>query len=101
LKLVLYVERFGTNRTNFWRRLAELYELHKIEDGKPIGHPLYRWQQDGDRFEKVSDPHQFGRDREDLASRAALLQGLAESGLTGHRDVSEAVTRFRAAAQSN
>ena len=101
LKMVLYVERFGTNRTNFWRRLVELYELHKIEDGKPIGHPLYRWQERDDQFEKVSDPHQFGRDREDLARRTALLQGLAASGLTGHHDVGEAVMRFRGAAQSN
>lgn len=101
LKLVLYIERFGTDRSNFWRRLVEIYELHKIEGGKPIGHPLYRWLRDGDRFEKVSDPHQFGRDREGLAKRAAVLQQLADEGRTSAADLRDAVTTFRAAAHSN
>jgi Flp pilus assembly CpaF family ATPase len=101
LKLVLYVERFGTNRLNFWRRLVELYELHKVEDGKPIGHPLYRWQADGDRFEKVSDPHQWGRDRDDLARRAAILQELAGEGRTDMDSVRDAVAKFRAGKRSS
>jgi hypothetical protein len=101
LKLVLYVERFGTNRLNFWRRLVELYELHKVEDGKPIGHPLYRWHADGDRFEKVADPHQWGRDRDDLARRAALLRVLADQGRTDMGSVRDAAAQFRAGQRSS
>lgn len=101
LKLVLYIERFGTDRSNFWRRLVEIYELHKIEDGRPIGHPLYRWLKDSDQFEKTSDPHQFGRDREDLARRADLLQRLADEGQTSLEALQDAVKKFRAGAHSN
>ena len=92
LKLVLYVERFGSNRANFWRRLVEVYELHKIEDGKPIGHPLYRWRREDDSFEKVSDPHQFGRDRDLLDQRASVLQRLADDGRTSPGDLSQAAS---------
>jgi hypothetical protein len=92
LKLVLYVERFGTNRANFWRRLVEVYELHKIEDGRPIGHPLYRWRREDDSFEKVSDPHQFGRDRDLLERRASVLQRLADDGRTSQADLRAAAS---------
>lgn len=94
-KLVLYIERFGADMSNFWRRLAEVYEVHKVENGRPIGHPLFRWQREGDRFEKLSDPHQFGRDREDLERRAALIAELARSGRTSSPEVAAAVADFR------
>ena len=96
VKLVLYVERYGTNLSNFWRRLVELYELHKVENGRPIGHPLYRWQEDTDTFEKLSDPHQFGRDRDDLARRGDLISRLAAEDRTSAEDVAAAVVAFRA-----
>jgi hypothetical protein len=101
ISLILYIERFGANRADFWRRLVEIYELHKVEGGKPIGHPLYRWQKDTDSFEKISDPHQFGRDRDDLAGRAALLQTLADEGRTSAAEVGTAVMGYRERAHSN
>jgi hypothetical protein len=94
-KLVIYIERFGTSMTNFWRRIAEVYELHKIENGQPIGHPLFRWQHGSDSFEKLSDPHQFGRDSGDLERRASLIEGLAREDRTSVEDVRAAVERYR------
>jgi hypothetical protein len=81
--------------TNFWRRIAEVYELHKIENGQPIGHPLFRWQHGSDSFEKLSDPHQFGRDSGDLERRASLIEGLAREDRTSVEDVRAAVERYR------
>jgi len=99
VKLVLYVERYGTNLSNFWRRLVEVYELHKVENGKPIGHPLFRWQPETDTFEKLSDPHQFGRDRDDLARRSDLISRLITEERTSSEDVGAAVADFRAQSQ--
>jgi hypothetical protein len=95
IKLVVYIEMFGRSYADVARRVAEVYEVHGIEGGRPIGHPLYRWQQAGDRFEKTSDPHQFGRDRSDLERRAALIAELATSGRTSAADVAVAVASFR------
>ena len=95
VKLVLYVERFGTNRSDFWRRLVEMYELHKVENGRPIGHPLFRWQPENDTFEKLSDPHQFGRDRDDLARRSELIARLALENRTSSDEVAASVAAFR------
>ena len=96
VKLVLYVERHGTNLSNFWRRLVEVYELHKVENGRPIGHPLYRWQPETDTFQKLSSPHQFGRDQDDLARRSELISQLAEAGRTSAEEVAASVAAFRA-----
>ena len=95
-KLVLYIERFGDEEAGYWRRLAELYELQGVEAGRPIGHALFRWRADGDRFERLSAPHQFGRDRADLARRAEVIAGLAAAGRTSPEAVAAAVAAYRA-----
>jgi hypothetical protein len=95
-KLVMYIERFGEDEASYWRRVADLYELHGVENGQPVGHSLFRWQADGDRFEKLSDPHQFGRDRAELARRAELIAGLAAAGRTSPAEVDEAIAAYRA-----
>ena len=94
-KLVLYIEMFGTSLADATRRLVEIYEVQKVEAGKPIGHPLFQWQREGDRFEKTSDPHQFGRDRDDLAQRASVIAELAAAGRTASHEVEEAVGQYR------
>jgi type IV secretory pathway ATPase VirB11/archaellum biosynthesis ATPase len=96
LKLIIYIERFGTDMSNFWRRISQVYELHKVENGAAIGHPLFRWHSDGDRFEKLMDAHQFARDHADLERRAALIGELAASGRTSTADVEAAVSDYRA-----
>jgi hypothetical protein len=95
-KLVLYIERLGEEQTGYWRRLAELYELHGVEDGRPAGQTLFRWRADGDRFEQLAAPQQFGRDRADLARRAEIIAGLAAAGRTSPEAVAAAVAAYRA-----
>ena len=96
IKLVIYIEMFGRSYAEVKRRVAEVYEVHGIENGRPIGHPLFRWQPDADAFEKTSDPHQFGKDRSDLERRAALIADLASTGRTSAADVAAAIADFRA-----
>lgn len=95
-KLVLYIERLGEEDTGYWRRLAELYELRGVEDGRPVGQTLFRWHADGDRFEQIAAPQQFGRGRADLARRAEIIAGLASSGRTSPEEVASAVIAYRA-----
>jgi hypothetical protein len=94
-KLVLYIERFGSGYDGYWRRVTDFYELHKVEDGRPIGHSLFRWLREEDRFEKIMDPHQWAHDRADLAQRTELLQKLALGGRTSSAEVTEAVAAYR------
>lgn len=94
-KLVLYIERFGSSHVDFWRRLVEIYEVHSVQGGKPIGHPLFKWRQSDDSFEKVSGPHQFGRDAADLAHRASIIADLVVKDRTSPDDVAAAVHDYR------
>ena len=94
-KLVIYIERFGTNSGNFWRRITDLYEVHEVRAGRPIGQWLFQWRADGDRFEKLSEPSQFGLDRADLARRAAVIEDLAQAGKSSPDEVESAVTTYR------
>jgi hypothetical protein len=94
-KLVLYIERFGTGLGDFWRRITDLYEVHEVRDGRPVGQSLFRWRADGDQFEKLAEPSQFGLDRADLAARTAVIQGLARSGSSSPEEVGAAIETFR------
>src|SRR5438105_2945885 len=62
-KLVLYIERFGEDDASYWRRLADLYELERVENGRAIGRSLFCWDAARDRFEQVAESRQLGRDR--------------------------------------
>ena len=93
--LVLYIERFGEDEATFWRRLKHVYELDRVVDGKPEGRLLYRWVEDGDRFEAVEPPRGFATDRSGIESRAAVMAELAASGRTSEADVAAAVAAYR------
>lgn len=94
-KLVIYIERFGTGLDNFWRRVTDLYEVERIEDGRPVGHSLFRWQADGDKFVAQTPPRQFGRDATDLARRANLIAELSATDRTSEQDVAAALQNYR------
>jgi len=94
-KLVVYIERFGSGYAGFWRRVTQLYEVEGVEGGRPIGRPLFRWQEQDDRFEQLAEPSQWGRDRAALARRADVIRSLVEAGRTSAADVAAAVARFR------
>jgi hypothetical protein len=95
IKLVVYIEMFGRTWDDAKRRVAEVYEIHAVQGGKPIGHPLHRWLPNDDTFEKLMDPHQWGRDAADFARKEALITELAASGRTDASAVSEAIAAYR------
>jgi hypothetical protein len=97
VKLIVYIEVFRTSAGAIARRVVEVYEMHLVENGKPIGHPLFLWRKEDDSYERVTGPHQFGRDADDLERRSAVIAGLAESGKTSPADVAEAVAAYREA----
>jgi hypothetical protein len=94
-KLVLYIERFGNDLPDFWRRISELYEVDRVENGMAVGRTLFRWEREGDRYVQVERPRQFGRDEALMARRAALLSQLAAGGQTSEKEVRAAVEAFR------
>lgn len=94
-KLVLYIERFG-GYGNFTRRLVDLYELTGVENGRPVGQSLFRWRADGDRFEQLAEPSQWGADRGVLGRRAEVFDTLAKENRTSSADVRSEIEAFRA-----
>lgn len=101
MKLVLYIEMFGESwAPDVKRRLLDVYEVRGVEGGEPIGQSLFRWHKQEDRFEKVAEPQQFGRDRADVARRSVIIGELAASGRTSATDVAQAVASFGSAAGS-
>jgi hypothetical protein len=93
--LVVYIERFGDDLANFWRRIVEVYEVDAVEDKRPVGRTLFRWDPVNDRFEALEEPRNFATDRRDLLARGELLGDLARSGRTSGIEVQAAAARFR------
>jgi hypothetical protein len=98
--LIVYIERFGTDPGNFWRRIARVYELERVQGGQAEGHDLFQWVAQTDRFEAVDPPQGFARDREDLLSRGELLSDMARMGKTSPAEVQAAIARYRAERES-
>jgi hypothetical protein len=93
--LVIYIERFGNDLPDFWRRVAEVYEVDYVEDGRGVGRTLYRWSPETDRFDAEDEPRNFARDKDLRLARAELLGDLARSGRTSWPDMQAALGRFR------
>jgi hypothetical protein len=93
-KLVLYIERFGAYGS-FTRRLSDLFELKGVENGRPVGQSLFRWQAEGDRFEQLAEPSQWGNGTDDLKRRAEVFAALAKENRTSSADVRSAIDAFR------
>ena len=95
-ELVLYIERFGEDEQSFWRRLAEVYEVDRVTNGRPEGRTLFRWQADEDRFDKVAAPLGFASGLNEIEKRTAVIADLASTGRTAESDVAAALAEFRA-----
>lgn len=95
-KLVLYIERFGNGMSDYWRRLVEIFEVDRVEDGRAVGRTLHRWRQADDSFEKTADPEQFAKDGADLERRAEIIRRLAVGDASSVQDVTEAVAQYHA-----
>jgi hypothetical protein len=94
-KLVIYIQRFGTSYSNFWRRVTDLYEVHSVEGGRAVGHSLFRWHAADDSFYRANEPLQFALDRQDVGRRAALMSERAAAGRTSATDVAAALADYR------
>ncbi|MBF8267986.1 MAG: hypothetical protein HW388_1494 [Dehalococcoidia bacterium] len=93
IDLMLYIRRFGGGPDTFWRRLAEVHEIDRVQGGKPSGRLLYRWLEEEDRFEAV-EPARFLRGQtSDVDRRAARLEELAMAGRTAPVEVARLVVR--------
>ena len=90
--LMVYLRRFGEEPL-FWRRLMEIHEIDRVEEGRPIARLLHRWVEGDDRFETVEAPQRLGANAQDLASRASRLGEMVQSGRTSAADVALMVTQ--------
>ena len=95
-QLVLYIERFGDDEESFWRRLAEVYEVDRVQGGQPEGRTLFRWQADADRFETGEAPRGFALGTDEIEKRAAVVADRVSIGRTSESDVAAAVAAYRA-----
>lgn len=95
IDLVVYIERRGDEASGYQRRLAEVYELDEVRDGKPSGRTLFRWLQAEDRFETKEQPQHSTGDGSDIQERTAVLAELARQRLTSDADVAAAVAAYR------
>jgi hypothetical protein len=94
IKLVLYIRRFGDGTETFWRRLAEVHEIDRVEGGAPFGRLLHRWTGD-DGFEAVEAPRLLQTESGALEARAARLEAMIAAGRTTATDVASMVAECR------
>ena len=95
IKLLVYIRRFGDDPDTFWRRVAEVHEIDRVEGGRPVGRLLHRWIEDDDRFEVVETPRLLQDGPEVLEARVARLEMMIEAGRTTAADVASMVTEGR------
>ena len=91
IKLMLYLRRFGDEPGKYWRRVAQVYEIDRVEKGCPVGRLLHHWVEEEDRFEAVECSRILREDTKALAARSQLLMAMVESGRTMPSDVAQLV----------
>ncbi|HEX5370268.1 MAG TPA: hypothetical protein VFY10_12710 [Dehalococcoidia bacterium] len=96
LKLVVHIVVGQGQGGVTQRRVSEVYELDGVSNGVPSGRTLFRWLPQDDRFEKQSEPSQFGLDRDVLRRRREAIDGLVKTGRTSIEDVARMVSGFKA-----
>ena len=65
------------------RRVASVWEVDGVSDGKPWARILHRWNESDDTFDAVDSPSLLSVTASELADRAAKLRTLAVTGQTG------------------
>ena len=94
LKLVVYIEVMRTRDGQTERRVSEVYEVDRVRNGAPEGRTLFRWHAGDDRFERESEPAQFGLDQTRLQRRRDAIEDLVRTGRTSTKDVADLVREF-------
>lgn len=95
IQLVVFIEMFGTTASDAKRRVSEVYEVHRVEGGSPLGHLIFKWDKDTDTFESIEESHLFGRNKEEVRKRGEILGYLANTNKTTQEDVEKALADFR------
>lgn len=95
IQLVVYIEMQGSSAAQAVRRVSEVFEVHRVENGKPLGHLLYRWNKATDLFEMVEESHLFARNKESLRKRGEILGYLANTNKNTEEDIKKALKEFR------
>jgi hypothetical protein len=93
IKLVVYIEVLR-GPDGPLRRVAEVFEVDRVENGAPAGRTLHRWRRDTDAFEHVTDPEQFAPDRAVLQRRRNAIARLVQDGRTSAEDVAAMAEAF-------
>ena len=88
IKLVLFIEMFGTTLGSAKRRLSQVYEVHFVENGLPMGHTIYEWDEEKDTLLKTDDWHMFGLNKDNILRKSQLLQNYVDLGKTSFEDLS-------------
>ncbi len=92
--MMLYIRRFGGTPDTFWRRLAEVNEVDRVENGRPVGRLLSRWVEGDDRFEVVAEPQRLRATASELAQREVLMRDMVDAGCTSPADVASMVAEY-------
>ena len=91
IKIVLFIEMFGTSLATAKRRLSQVYEVHFVENGKPRGHTLYEWDKEKDLFVKTEESHLFAINKENISKKSQVLQNYVNLGKTTSEDLTKAI----------
>lgn len=94
IQLVIFIEMFGTSLSDAKRRVTQIYEVHRVEGGNPMGHLVFQWNIEDDSFELLEESHLFARNKEELKKRSEILGFLANTGKTSPEDIEKAITDF-------
>lgn len=94
IQLVIFIEMFGTSLSDAKRRVTQIYEVHRVEGGNPMGHLVYQWNIEDDSFELLEESHLFARNKEELKKRSEILGFLANTGKTSPEDIEKAIADF-------
>ena len=87
ISYMVYIERMGANRDDFWRRIATVYEVDRVVGGVPHARLVHRWYRESDQFEQVEHPRLLSIREPALQERAKRFQELANAGRTGPAQV--------------
>ena len=94
IDLMLYILRFGEDDDTFWRRVADVREVDRVQNGRPEGRQLFRWVESDDRFEPVETPAFLRGAEAELERRRAMLDELASSERRSPEDVAQMTRDF-------
>jgi hypothetical protein len=91
---LVYIKRFGDGPEpqNYWRRVAGVYELERVVDGKPEARQLFDWDSASDTFDSVEQPRLLVTSPDVLEERTRALQALVDSGSTAFDEMTSVVS---------